>query len=144
MIYNTSEVPRWACYLCYLCRKLRQGGSDPIRSDEPTNLIVTISNNNKLIYTQLQLSNRLGCVHFLAGSRGAQNWRVDVGAIEPPLGDDAVRGLGHVDPVPAHMGRDIGAHGRGILVALGLQIEVVFPHSGSSTAGSQGSSFKSC
>jgi hypothetical protein len=46
-------------------------------------------------------------------------------AVEPAVGDLPVRGLGHVDAVPAHVRRRVGAHARALLAALLLQVEVV-------------------
>lgn len=74
----------------------------------------------------------------------AQNGWINVGAMQPTLGDDAVRGFRHMDPVPTHMRGWVWTHARPILIALGAQIEVVPAHSRSSTTGSQGSIFESC
>jgi hypothetical protein len=41
--------------------------------------------------------------------------------VEPAVGDLPVRGLGHVDAVPAHVRRRVGAHARALLAALLLQ-----------------------
>ena len=82
-----------------------------------------------------------GCVLTVAGS---QNGWVDVGAVQPTSGDDVVGGFRHVDSVPTHVSRGIWAHGRPILVALGVQVEVVFAHSGGPATSSQGSIFESC
>lgn len=59
------------------------------------------------------------------GGGGAQDGRVDVGAVQPTGGDDTVSGLRHVDAVPAHMRRHILAHGVALVVAPPALIVVV-------------------
>lgn len=56
---------------------------------------------------------------------GAQDRWVNVGAVQPAVGDETVRRLGHVDSVPAHVRRHVLAHGVVLVGAPPRLVEVV-------------------
>lgn len=63
-----------------------------------------------------------------------EDWGLSIWPIQPAIGDIAVGGFGHVDAVPAHVRRRVGAHASTLLTTLLLQVEVVVALASSTTA----------